>query len=116
MNGETCLCNDEGSESAKWVGEFDRLVLTLPLTLRLMIAQGRERGPKSETKAAVVSSSTPSTPYSTRSVFHTVPHFNSHSLPRQEQAAATARTSSILLAVFIVYSPLLSIPALARHE
>ena len=101
---------------AKWAGEFDRLVSTPPLTLRLMKAQGHERGPKSETKAAVVSSSTPSTPYPTRPIFHTVPHFNSHSLPRQEQAAATARTSSILLAVFIVYPPLLSIPALAPHE
>ncbi len=110
------LCNDEGSEPANWVGEFDRLVLAPPLTLRLMIAQGRERGPKSETKAVVDSSPTPSTPYSPRRVFHTVPHLNSHSLLRQEQAAATARTSSILLAVFIVYPPLLSIPALAPHE
>lgn len=69
------MCNVEGSESAKWAGEFDRLVLTPPLTLRLMIAQGRERGSNSETKAAVVSSSTPSTPYSTRSVFSYCPSF-----------------------------------------
>ena len=80
------------------------------------MAQGRERGPKPETKAAVDSSSTPSTPYSTRRVFHTVPHFNSHSLLGQEQAAATARTSFILLAVFIVYSPYLFIPVLVPHE
>ena len=110
------LCSDEGSEPANWAGEFDRLILAPPLTLRLMMAQGRERGPKPETKAVVDSSSTPATPYSTRRVFHTVPPFNSHSLLRQEQAAATARTSSILLAVFIVYSPLLSIPVLAPHE
>ena len=106
------LCSNEGSESTNWVGEFDRLVLAPPLTLRLMIAQGRERGPKSETKAAVDSSSTPSTPYSPRRVFHIVLHLNSHSLLRQEQAAATARTSSILLAVFIVYPPLLSFQSL----
>ena len=74
------MCNDEGSKSANWTGEFDRLLLAPPLTLRSMMAQGRERGAQSETKAAVDSSSTPSTPYSTRRVFHTVPHFNSRSL------------------------------------
>ena len=77
------MCNDEDSKSAYWAGEFDRLLLAPPLTLRFMIAQGRERGGQSETKAAVDSSSTPSTPYSTPRVFHTVPHFNSHSLLRQ---------------------------------
>ena len=38
------MCNDEGSKSANWAGEFDRLLLAPPLTLRFMIAQGRERG------------------------------------------------------------------------
>ena len=39
------MCNDEDIESANLVGDFDRLLLAPPLTLRFMMAQGRERGP-----------------------------------------------------------------------